>query len=139
MLCIVCLTWLQITFPNCYTNACCSHPLYDLENEREELNAVGIKRAAQRRLNFELGIPTSQVSSTTEIQGNGMLKKKICTKKNFHFSSYVTHTQRDQERKNKQLWAVYKVFFWHFQANCMISISKPLFLKVISNMHSDEL
>jgi isopentenyl-diphosphate delta-isomerase len=41
--------------------------LYDLENEREELNAVGIKRAAQRRLNFELGIPTSQVS--TEYKG----------------------------------------------------------------------
>ncbi|KAG5674850.1 hypothetical protein PVAND_004795 [Polypedilum vanderplanki] len=51
----------KITFPNCYTNACCSHPLYDLENEREELNAIGIKKAAQRRLNFELGIPTSQV------------------------------------------------------------------------------
>ena len=62
-LCIVRLIWLQITFPNCYTNACCSHPLYDLENEREELNAVGIKRAAQRRLNYELGIPTSQVST----------------------------------------------------------------------------
>jgi isopentenyl-diphosphate delta-isomerase len=51
----------KITFPNCYTNACCSHPLYDLENETEELNAVGIKRAAQRRLNYELGIPNSQV------------------------------------------------------------------------------
>lgn len=51
----------QITFPNCYTNACCSHPLHDIDNERDELNAVGIKRAAQRRLNFELGIPTDQV------------------------------------------------------------------------------
>jgi len=89
---------LQITFPNCYTNACCSHPLYDLENEREELNAVGIKRAAQRRLNFELGIPTSQVSTREwNVEEENT---------NFHFSSYVTHTQRidrDQERKNKQL------------------------------------
>ncbi|CRL00937.1 CLUMA_CG014193, isoform A [Clunio marinus] len=51
----------KITFPNCYTNACCSHPLHDIENERDELNAIGIKRAAQRRLNFELGIPNNQV------------------------------------------------------------------------------
>jgi len=51
----------KITFPNCYTNACCSHPLHDIELERDELNAIGIKRAAQRRLSFELGIPNSQV------------------------------------------------------------------------------
>jgi len=51
----------KITFPDRYTNACCSHPLYDIEAEKEELNAIGIKRAAQRRLNYELGIPTSQI------------------------------------------------------------------------------
>lgn len=51
----------KITFPDCYTNACCSHPLFDIEAEKDELNAFGIKKAAQRRLHFELGIPTSQV------------------------------------------------------------------------------
>ncbi|XP_055602090.1 isopentenyl-diphosphate Delta-isomerase 1 [Uranotaenia lowii] len=51
----------KITFPDCYTNACCSHPLHDIEGEREELNALGIRRAAQRRLNYELGIPLNQV------------------------------------------------------------------------------
>uniref|UniRef100_A0A182QBL0 isopentenyl-diphosphate Delta-isomerase n=1 Tax=Anopheles farauti TaxID=69004 RepID=A0A182QBL0_9DIPT len=50
----------KITFPDCYTNACCSHPLYDITGEREELNALGIRRAAQRRLNYELGIPMAQ-------------------------------------------------------------------------------
>uniref|UniRef100_A0A2M4ASB9 isopentenyl-diphosphate Delta-isomerase n=1 Tax=Anopheles triannulatus TaxID=58253 RepID=A0A2M4ASB9_9DIPT len=50
----------KITFPDCYTNACCSHPLYDIEGEREELNALGIRRAAQRRLNYELGVPLAQ-------------------------------------------------------------------------------
>ncbi|CAO1333177.1 unnamed protein product [Diamesa serratosioi] len=52
---------LKITFPNTYTNACCSHPLHDISVESEEMNAIGIKRAAQRRLNFELGIPIDQV------------------------------------------------------------------------------
>ncbi|XP_054726761.1 isopentenyl-diphosphate Delta-isomerase 1 [Anastrepha obliqua] len=51
----------KITFPDTYTNACCSHPLYDIELEREEPNAIGVRRAAQRRLNYELGIPTAQI------------------------------------------------------------------------------
>ncbi|XP_037942421.1 isopentenyl-diphosphate Delta-isomerase 1 [Teleopsis dalmanni] len=51
----------KITFPDTYTNACCSHPLFDIENERTEENAYGIRRAAQRRLNYELGIPTDQI------------------------------------------------------------------------------
>jgi isopentenyl-diphosphate Delta-isomerase len=52
----------KITFPNLYSNACCSHPLDNIENEREETNAIGVKRAAQRRLNYELGIPLDQVN-----------------------------------------------------------------------------
>jgi len=51
----------KITFPDTFTNACCSHPLHDIAQEREELNAFGIRKAAQRRLNYELGIPTSQI------------------------------------------------------------------------------
>ena len=35
--------------------------MHDIEGEREELNALGIRRAAQRRLNYELGIPLSQI------------------------------------------------------------------------------
>lgn len=55
------LVLFKITFPDCYTNACCSHPLYEIEGELEELNQLGIRRAAQRRLNYELGIPFDQV------------------------------------------------------------------------------
>ncbi|XP_050323421.1 isopentenyl-diphosphate Delta-isomerase 1 [Bactrocera neohumeralis] len=51
----------KITFPDTYTNACCSHPLHDIDLEREESNAIGIRRAAQRRLNYELGIPQEQI------------------------------------------------------------------------------
>uniref|UniRef100_A0A1Q3F4G3 isopentenyl-diphosphate Delta-isomerase n=1 Tax=Culex tarsalis TaxID=7177 RepID=A0A1Q3F4G3_CULTA len=67
----------KITFPDCYTNACCSHPLHDIEGEREELNALGIRRAAQRRLNFELGIPLSQVRP-----------------ENFHFLTRIHYADR---------------------------------------------
>ena len=50
----------KITFPLCYTNTCCSHPLYNhLEMDEEEAN--GVKRAAQRKLKQELGIEPEQV------------------------------------------------------------------------------
>lgn len=49
----------QITFPGHYTNTCCSHPLYT-PKEMEEEDAWGVRTAAQRRLEFELGIPHEQ-------------------------------------------------------------------------------
>ncbi|XP_072859014.2 isopentenyl-diphosphate Delta-isomerase 1 isoform X2 [Pogona vitticeps] len=51
----------KITFPDCFTNTCCSHPLSN-PLELEENNAIGIRRAAQRRLKAELGIPLEQVT-----------------------------------------------------------------------------
>ncbi|XP_055469173.1 isopentenyl-diphosphate Delta-isomerase 1 [Psammomys obesus] len=50
----------KITFPGCFTNSCCSHPLSN-PGELEENNAIGVKRAAQRRLKAELGIPLAEV------------------------------------------------------------------------------
>ncbi|XP_021962924.1 isopentenyl-diphosphate Delta-isomerase 1 isoform X2 [Folsomia candida] len=45
----------KITFPNLWTNSCCSHPLY-VSDEIIEKEALGIKIAAKRRMEFELGI-----------------------------------------------------------------------------------
>jgi geranylgeranyl diphosphate synthase type I len=50
----------KVTFPNVWANSCCSHPLYS-ESERELGDALGVKRAAIRKLNQELGISESQV------------------------------------------------------------------------------
>ncbi|CAI5446310.1 unnamed protein product [Caenorhabditis angaria] len=43
----------KITFPNLWTNTCCSHPLH---NDREINGIIGAKRAAVRKLEHELGI-----------------------------------------------------------------------------------
>ena len=51
----------KVTFPGVWANACCSHPLH-AEAELDEENAMGVKRAAARKLEQELGIPPSQVS-----------------------------------------------------------------------------
>ncbi|CAO1630128.1 unnamed protein product [Parajaminaea phylloscopi] len=50
----------KITFPNMWTNTCCSHPLA-IKGELEEAEEIGARRAAQRKLEHELGIPPEQV------------------------------------------------------------------------------
>lgn len=52
---------MKVTFPGFVTNACCSHPLFGAEGETEEKDALGVRLAAQRRLQHELGIPKHEV------------------------------------------------------------------------------
>ena len=52
----------KVTFPNVWANACCSHPLHSPE-ELEEGNAMGVKRAAVRKLEQELGIDPATIST----------------------------------------------------------------------------
>ena len=52
----------KVTFPNVWANACCSHPLHSMD-ELEEKDALGVKRAAIRKLEQELGIDPSSVST----------------------------------------------------------------------------
>jgi len=51
----------KITFPLRWTNTCCSHPLY-VKDEMEEKDNTGVKRAALRKLEHELGISQGQIS-----------------------------------------------------------------------------
>jgi isopentenyl-diphosphate delta-isomerase type 1 len=53
----------KITFPDMWTNTCCSHPLGIPGETGAELEAAvqGVRRAAQRKLNHELGIKAKQV------------------------------------------------------------------------------
>lgn len=50
----------KITFPDMWTNTCCSHPLDDFDLEKVEKDQLGVRIAASRKLEHELGIPQSQ-------------------------------------------------------------------------------
>lgn len=46
----------KITFADYFTNACCSHPLFNQVELEDDGDAIGVRKAAIRRANFELGI-----------------------------------------------------------------------------------
>ena len=53
----------KITFPLVWTNTCCSHPLYkpdEMEGDPAD-GAIGVRRAAQRKAEQELGIKPEQL------------------------------------------------------------------------------
>lgn len=61
----------KITFPDVWTNTCCSHPLHGQNpSEVDDVEAVrtgqvpGIKQAAIRKLDHELGIPQTLLQAT---------------------------------------------------------------------------
>jgi len=48
----------KFTFPGYWSNTCCSHPI-NIESEIVTENNIGIRRAAVRRMKFELGIEST--------------------------------------------------------------------------------
>lgn len=50
-----------------FSNTCCSHPL-SFPDELDETDAIGVKRAAQRKLKQELGIEPEQVKLNIHVK-----------------------------------------------------------------------
>lgn len=112
----------KVTFPDHVTNACCSHPLYDTDVYRN--NVQTMEACVSDRLSFELGIPRNEYDSAN---------LKFITK--IHYFSkgdgkwgeheidylYVLHkdlTVVPNSMEVKQVWSIPKDKFDDFIRNC---------------------
>lgn len=115
----------KITFPNMWTNTCCSHPLA-IKSELEEQDQLGVRRAAQRKLEHELGIPTSQVDLDqlqylTRIHylapSDGMWgeHESESTKKSLNFQFHCKSEGDSRQGKEQSERERERETFWNFQ------------------------
>eukprot|EP00186_Timspurckia_oligopyrenoides_P000483 CAMPEP_0182445218 /NCGR_PEP_ID=MMETSP1172-20130603/3422_1 /TAXON_ID=708627 /ORGANISM="Timspurckia oligopyrenoides, Strain CCMP3278" /LENGTH=240 /DNA_ID=CAMNT_0024640949 /DNA_START=164 /DNA_END=886 /DNA_ORIENTATION=- len=65
----------KITFPSYWTNTCCSHPLFSIDQETDGI--LGAKKAAIRKLHHELGIDVNCWSNSNENLNEFVFMNKV--------------------------------------------------------------
>jgi isopentenyl-diphosphate delta-isomerase type 1 len=107
----------KITFPNVWTNACCSHPLHGMTpnevddtntdaKEEDEVRTEGIKNAVVRKLQHELGIAPDSID-----------KDRLVFVKRFHYWASDTITYG-----NDSPWGEHEIdYIFFYQAPVVVA------------------
>ncbi|KAJ1291298.1 hypothetical protein BS78_02G306300 [Paspalum vaginatum] len=111
----------KVTFPLVWSNTCCSHPLYR-DSELIQENSLGVRKAAQRKLLDELGVPAEDapVDQFTPL-GRMLYEAPFDEKWGEHEITYFLFIVRDVElQPNQTKSSMLKI--------CSVVCVSPLFL-----------
>lgn len=84
----------KITFPGRWTNTCCSHNAHVPQELEVEPHFIGMRRAAVRRTNFELGIDDLQTDDL-KIVSRILYYAESCDKFAEHELDYIIFARKD--------------------------------------------
>ncbi|TGZ60996.1 hypothetical protein CRM22_008231 [Opisthorchis felineus] len=100
----------KFTYPNLWSNTCCSHPIVNLPSELVEENALGVRLAAQRKIEHELGMSPDSVVPLSSL----------------HFLTRFIYSAPNEPSDNSQ-WAEHEMDY------ILVSILDP---KIDTNLES---
>ena len=84
----------KITFPNRWTNTCCSHNSHIPEELDESQDYIGMRRAAIRRTNFELGISSFRAEEL-KLVSKILYQADSCETFHEHELDYILFLKKD--------------------------------------------
>jgi len=84
----------KITFPGRWTNTCCSHNAHIETELEEEPHYIGMRRAAIRRTQFELGITDLQVEDL-RVVSRILYYAESCDRFAEHELDYILFAKKD--------------------------------------------
>ena len=84
----------KITFPGRWTNTCCSHNSHVPQELEAEPHYIGMRRAAVRRTNFELGINDLDVDDL-KVVSRILYYAESCNRFAEHELDYIIFARKD--------------------------------------------
>ena len=84
----------KITFPGRWTNTCCSHNSHVPQELEAEPHYIGMRRAAVRRTNFELGINDLDVDDL-KVVSRILYYAESCDRFAEHELDYIIFSRKD--------------------------------------------
>lgn len=88
----------KITFPDKWTNTCCSHNGHIPEELESENNYIGMRRAAVRRAEFELGITELNPEKDLHVGSRILYYADNCDKFAEHELDYIVFSKKELEK-----------------------------------------
>lgn len=90
----------KITFPNLWTNTCCSHNAHVESELQNDPDFIGMRRAAVRRVKFELGIDELDAEKDLKVGSRILYHADSCETFTEYELDYIIFCKKELTRWN---------------------------------------